>query len=201
MTVGGARGARRIATALLRVLLAAACTPAERPRPRPPASWHRVDPGGTTRCARGGRYAFWARVADPSKPVVFFQGGGCFEERSCEAGSTWFDDSVTDADDPAHAGGMLAMTDPRNPSETGAGSSSHPAAATSTSATGGCATVRSPSSSAAGTTPTRRWTGRSPTSQTRPLSLSPAAAPAASARRSTSRRSLTTGPGPRGPDR
>jgi hypothetical protein len=116
MTVGGARAGRRVATAVLLVLVAAACIPAERPRPRPAASWQRVDPGGATRCARGGRYAFWARVADPSKLVVSFQGGGgCFDERSCAVGSTWFDDSVTDADDPTHAGGMLSMTDPRNP--------------------------------------------------------------------------------------
>ena len=116
MTVGGARGGRRVATALLLALLAAACTQAGRPRVRPVVSWQRVEPGGATRCARGGRYAFWARVADPSKLVVFFQGGGgCFDERSCALGSTWFDDSVTDADDPTHAGGMVALADPRNP--------------------------------------------------------------------------------------
>jgi Pectinacetylesterase len=112
MTAGGARGGRRVATALLLVLLAAACTNAGRWA----VSWQRVEPGGATRCARGGRYAFWARVADPNKLVVFLQGGGgCFDERSCAVGSGWFDDSVTDADDPTHAGGMLAMADPRNP--------------------------------------------------------------------------------------
>jgi Pectinacetylesterase len=116
MTVGGARAGRRVAAALLLVLLAAACTPAKQPRPRPAASWQRVEPGGATGCARGGRYAFWARVADPSKLVVFFQGGGgCFDERSCKVGSSWFDDAVTDADDPTHAGGMFDMADPRNP--------------------------------------------------------------------------------------
>src|SRR5215207_11646759 len=124
MTVGGARIGRRVATALLLVLHTAACTrgqqqpqrPGAEPGPRRAVSWQRVEPGGATRCARGGRYAFWARSADPSRLVVFFQGGGgCFDERSCAVGSTWFDDSVTDADDPNHAGGMLAMADPRNP--------------------------------------------------------------------------------------
>jgi hypothetical protein len=124
MTVGGTRAGRRVATALLLVLLAAACTSSEHPRqrpgaepgPRPAPSWRRIQPGGATRCARGGRFAFWTRVADPSRLVVFFQGGGgCFDERSCAVGSTWFDDAVTNADDPTHAGGMLAMADPRNP--------------------------------------------------------------------------------------
>ena len=107
MTVGGVRAGRRVATALLVVLLAVACTSGHQPRqrsgaepgPRPAPSWRRVEPGGATRCARGGRYAFWARVADPSRLVVFFQGGGgCFDERSCKVGSTWFDDAVSDAD-------------------------------------------------------------------------------------------------------
>ena len=38
--------------------------------------WERVEPGGETRCARGGPYAFWTRRGDPGKLLVFFQGGG-----------------------------------------------------------------------------------------------------------------------------
>jgi pectinacetylesterase len=78
--------------------------------------WQRIESGGATRCARGGRYAFWARVADPRRLVVFFQGGGgCFDETTCAVGSVWFDDSVSAADDPAFGAGMLDLDDPRNP--------------------------------------------------------------------------------------
>jgi Pectinacetylesterase len=78
--------------------------------------WQRIEPRGRTICARGGPYAFWARVADPRRLVIFFQGGGgCFDETTCAAGSQWFDDSVGPVDEPAYAGGMLDLEDPRNP--------------------------------------------------------------------------------------
>ena len=78
--------------------------------------WHRVEAGGKTACARGGDYAFWTRTRDPTRLVLFFEGGGgCFDERTCARGSTWFDDDVSSDDDPAYAGGMLDLTEPRNP--------------------------------------------------------------------------------------
>jgi hypothetical protein len=78
--------------------------------------WERVEPGGRTACARGGRYAFWLRRGDPKRLVVFFQGGGgCFDVRSCAPGSTWFDDRVDTLDDPAAENGILALDDDRNP--------------------------------------------------------------------------------------
>lgn len=78
--------------------------------------WQRVEPGGRTACARGGDYAFWTRVRDPKRIVLFFQGGGgCFDERTCALGSQWFDDDVDANDDPTYAGGMLDFSQPRNP--------------------------------------------------------------------------------------
>jgi hypothetical protein len=80
------------------------------------AGWQRVEPGGKTACARGGDYAFWTRVRDPKRVVLFFQGGGgCFDARTCAPGSGWFDDRIDANDDPAYAGGMLDSFDPRNP--------------------------------------------------------------------------------------
>lgn len=80
------------------------------------AGWKRIEPGGETTCARGGPYAFWARLADRKRLVVFFQGGGgCFDETTCAVGSSWFDDSVGAEDDPAYAGGVLDLHDRRNP--------------------------------------------------------------------------------------
>jgi hypothetical protein len=79
-------------------------------------SWQRVEPGGDTRCARGGRYAFWTREADPRRLVIFFEGGGgCFDQTTCAVGSPWFDDDVSADDDPAYAGGLLDLADARNP--------------------------------------------------------------------------------------
>ena len=80
------------------------------------ADWRRIEPGGATRCARGGKYAFWVRRADPSRLLIFFQGGGgCFSEETCRPGSTWFDDRVDVVDDPAGSGGILDFTNPENP--------------------------------------------------------------------------------------
>lgn len=81
-----------------------------------PGTWTKVSPGGTTRCARGGSYAFWIRRGDPKKLLVFFQGGGgCFDQRSCAVGSTWFDDRVDDVDSPQWQGGVLDLERAANP--------------------------------------------------------------------------------------
>ena len=80
------------------------------------ADWIKVAPGGKTRCARGGPYAFWLRQGDPKKLLVFFQGGGgCFDQRTCALGSNWFDDRVNEGDDPHLNGGILDLGDERNP--------------------------------------------------------------------------------------
>jgi Pectinacetylesterase len=81
-----------------------------------PGAWVKVAPGGKTRCARGGAYAYWIRRGDPKKVLVFFQGGGgCFDPRSCALGSTWFDDRVDVEDSPEYQGGVLELDRPANP--------------------------------------------------------------------------------------
>ena len=78
--------------------------------------WVKIFAGGKTRCARGGPYAFWIRKDDSARLLIFFQGGGgCFDERTCALGSTWFDDRVDSGDDPAFNGGILDVSDARNP--------------------------------------------------------------------------------------
>ena len=78
--------------------------------------WERVEPGGETRCARGGPYAFWIRKGDPRKLLVFFQGGGgCFDVTTCAPGSVWFDDRVDEGDDPTFASGVLELDNEENP--------------------------------------------------------------------------------------
>jgi hypothetical protein len=124
------RGWRRVRVAVSAGLVAAGaglagCTAGERPAPAgsaaattvvAPARWERVEPGGRTRCGRGGRFAFWARSGAPDRLLVFFQGGGgCWDYRSCAAGSTFFDDDVDAGDDPSSGAGVLDLDDPRNP--------------------------------------------------------------------------------------
>jgi dienelactone hydrolase len=79
-------------------------------------SWTKISPGGKTRCARGGPYAFWLRRGDPKKLMIFFQGGGgCFDQRTCAVGSTWYDDRVDASDDPRFNGGILDLENSQNP--------------------------------------------------------------------------------------
>jgi len=79
--------------------------------------WRKLLSGGRTRCARGGLFAFWARLAASDRLLVYFEGGGgCWDYRSCAPGSTLFKDQVSDADDPAGRGaGILDLSDRRNP--------------------------------------------------------------------------------------
>jgi Pectinacetylesterase len=83
----------------------------------PTAAWTKVEPGGRTRCARGTPYAFWFHPGDPNKLLVYFQaGGGCFDAASCAPGSSLFDDSVTETDNPGLSeNGILDLGHPENP--------------------------------------------------------------------------------------
>src|SRR6266508_6109215 len=79
--------------------------------------WRKLLPGGRTRCARGGLFAFWARLAASDRLLVYFEGGGgCWDYRTCQPGSQLFKDRVSDQDDPAGRGaGILDLDDRRNP--------------------------------------------------------------------------------------
>jgi Pectinacetylesterase len=109
----------RLAGAVLALTLVAGCGAGrgeEDAVSSTPPAWQRVEPGGKTRCARGGKYAFWLRRADPKRLLVFFQGGGgCFSVETCRPGSTWFDDRVDAFDTPVGSGGVLEFGHPDNP--------------------------------------------------------------------------------------
>ena len=109
-------GARLLPIVAL-ALVATACGGADdSAAPTAAAGWQRIEPGGRTSCARGGRYAFWLRRGDPKRVVIFFQGGGgCFNVQTCAPGSPWFDDRVEEGDDPLFNSGLLDLSDPRNP--------------------------------------------------------------------------------------
>ena len=48
------------------------------------SDWAKVVPGGDCKCADGSEFAFWERRADPTKVVLFLEGGGsCFDATTC----------------------------------------------------------------------------------------------------------------------
>ncbi|WP_327350491.1 pectin acetylesterase-family hydrolase [Streptomyces sp. NBC_01304] len=48
------------------------------------AAWKTVEPGGDCHCADGSEFTFWDRRTDPTKVVLFLNGGGvCWDAASC----------------------------------------------------------------------------------------------------------------------
>jgi hypothetical protein len=65
-----------------------------RPQPDPAApggsgaaggsAWEKVVPGGDCMCADGSEFAFWERPSDPTRVVLFLDGGGsCYDATTC----------------------------------------------------------------------------------------------------------------------
>lgn len=81
--------------------------------------WEKIVPGGDCHCANGSEFAFWVRPADPTKVVLFLEGGGaCWDATTCtfsDAHSTTYDWNVTGGDDPMFQSGILDLTHPDNP--------------------------------------------------------------------------------------
>jgi Pectinacetylesterase len=85
------------------------------------AGWEKVVPGGDCECADGSEFAFWERRADPTKVVLFLDGGGaCYDAESCAftgldtGGEAAYDWSIY-GEDPATEGGIFDFTRPGNP--------------------------------------------------------------------------------------
>jgi hypothetical protein len=83
-------------------------------------TWTKVAPGGGCKCADGSEFAFWERRADPTKVVLFLDGGGaCYDAETCaftalgNPGEENYDWKITD--DPADEGGIFDFTRADNP--------------------------------------------------------------------------------------
>ena len=68
------------------------------------AVWEKIVPGGDCACADGSEFNFWVREADPTKVVLFLEGGGaCFDPTTCaftDEESTTYDWNISPDDDP-----------------------------------------------------------------------------------------------------
>ncbi len=72
--------------------------------------------GDDCMCADGSDWNMWVREADPSKVVLFFQGGGaCFTAQMCSFTDGSYDINITAADDPNEMDGIFNLTHPQNP--------------------------------------------------------------------------------------
>jgi Pectinacetylesterase len=85
------------------------------------AAWEQVAPGGDCLCADGSEFAFWERQADPTKVVLYLDGGGsCIDATTCAftglsaGGEANYDWSIW-GEDPAVEGGIFDFTRADNP--------------------------------------------------------------------------------------
>jgi Pectinacetylesterase len=85
------------------------------------AGWEKIVPGGDCECADGSEFAFWERRADPTKVVLFLDGGGtCTNEADCAftglgtGGEAAYDWSIY-GEDPAMEAGIFDFARADNP--------------------------------------------------------------------------------------
>ncbi|HUS44382.1 MAG TPA: pectin acetylesterase-family hydrolase [Ilumatobacteraceae bacterium] len=77
--------------------------------------WTAIPGGDDCRCSDGSEFEVWERQGDPTKVVLFFQGGGaCFSAETCGPESRLFERSITIGEAPDF-GGIFDETNPENP--------------------------------------------------------------------------------------
>jgi hypothetical protein len=82
------------------------------------AGFEQVAPGGDCQCADGGEYSLFVRDADPTKVMLYFQGGGaCFSAETCSFTNGSYVTSVDVSDAPIgrFASGIFDLGNPDNP--------------------------------------------------------------------------------------
>lgn len=90
-------------------------TSTSEPAPAPEA-WRAVPGGPECACSDGSPLEFWDRPADPTKVMLYFEGGGaCFSAETCGPDSQTFTRNVTLGEPPAGRGGLFDAANPENP--------------------------------------------------------------------------------------
>lgn len=77
--------------------------------------WIAIPGGDDCRCSDGSEFELWERPADPTKVMLFFQGGGaCFSAETCGPASDTFTRRI-DLGTAPDFGGIFDATNPENP--------------------------------------------------------------------------------------
>lgn len=81
--------------------------------------WARVEPGGDCQCADGSEFAFWERRVDPTKVVLFLNGGDvCWDATTCafsDREDAWDSDIEGESPDNRSQDGFFDFGDGDNP--------------------------------------------------------------------------------------
>lgn len=80
--------------------------------------WNTLRPGGETICAQGTEYAFFTRVADPERLVVYMHGGGgCWDAETCDPlrESSTYASEVQPQRHPDNLSGIFDLEHQENP--------------------------------------------------------------------------------------
>ncbi len=80
-----------------------------------PDAWTSVDPGPDCTCSDGSPYELWDRPGDPTKVVLFLEGGGaCWSAETCGPGGP-YTPSLDIGVPPSGRSGVFDQTNPENP--------------------------------------------------------------------------------------
>jgi hypothetical protein len=77
--------------------------------------WTSIPGGDDCRCSDGSPFEIWERPADPTKVMLYFEGGGaCFSAETCAPGIPTFNRNL-ELGVPPDRGGVFDETNPENP--------------------------------------------------------------------------------------
>jgi Pectinacetylesterase len=81
-----------------------------------PDQWTSVDPGPGCMCMDGSPFELWDRPGDPTKVVLYFEGGGaCFSAETCNFENSTATVNLELGRPPSGIGGLFDQTNPENP--------------------------------------------------------------------------------------
>ncbi len=79
-------------------------------------AWSEITPGGDAVCARGTPYTFYVRGGDPSKLLIYFQGGGaCWNDATCAPEAGLFDEVIVGNEVSNYTNGIFDSGNGENP--------------------------------------------------------------------------------------
>lgn len=77
--------------------------------------WHTIELGGETRCAHDTDYRMWFKPGNDDVLLFFQGGGGCWNQETCEQGSTFYKQSAGLNEPENYHNGIFDFDNPDNP--------------------------------------------------------------------------------------